>query len=86
MSIGVEAADSWAQFYQGGVFKGSCGTSLNHAVLAVGYGSSGGDDYYLVKNSWGSSWGENGYIRFLKGKDGNQGKCGMLLDGSYPNV
>jgi len=54
----------------------SCGTDLNHAVAAVGYGSEGGKEYYIVRNSWGASWGEDGYIRIARKHD-SKGICGI---------
>lgn len=50
----------------------NCGTNLDHGILAIGYGTSGGTDYWLVKNSWGMSFGENGFIRIPYG---NQNEC-----------
>jgi hypothetical protein len=79
--------------YKSGVFTGTCGKNLDHGVLLVGYGTdhNSGLDYYKVKNSWGQSWGENGYILLGRGKksDGSMyndgaGQCGVLLEGSFP--
>ena len=52
--------------YKGGIYTNNCGNVLNHAVLIIGYGTdpASGLDYWLIKNSWGTSWGENGYARF----------------------
>jgi C1A family cysteine protease len=62
--------------YTGGVITGSaCGTSLDHGVLAVGYGTENGQEYYLVKNSWGPSWGVNGYVKI--GIEAGNGVCGI---------
>ena len=82
VSIAIEADQREFQLYKSGVFTGSCGTNLDHGVLVVGYGS----DYYLVKNSWGVTWGDQGYIQLGRGPQYNngQGQCGMLLQGSYP--
>ena len=66
------------QQYKTGVLDSeNCGTNLDHGVLAVGYGSEGGKDYILVKNSWGSSWGDSGYIK-IADKSG-PGICGINM-------
>jgi len=64
----------------------NCGTFLNHAITAVGYGSENGQDYYIVRNSWGPRWGEQGYIRVATQSDGSDGVCGILLDANYPET
>jgi C1A family cysteine protease len=86
VSIAIEADQSAFQFYRSGILSGSCGTRLDHGVLVVGYGSEGGSDFWKVKNSWGASWGESGYIRICRAcsKNGMQGECGILDQPSYP--
>jgi cathepsin L len=80
VSVAVEADQSAFQGYSGGIITSGCGTSLDHGVLAVGYDSSAG--YFLVKNSWGASWGDNGYLKI--GTSGNV--CGIHSQPSYPVV
>jgi len=82
VSIAIEADQSSFQFYNGGVMSGNCGTRLDHGVLAVGYGTDSGKDYWIVKNSWGASWGEQGYIRLLRGID----QCGLTQAASFPQI
>merc|ERR1712066_326976 len=82
VSVAIEADKSAFQLYRSGVLdSSSCGTNLDHGVLVVGYGTDG-KDYWKVKNSWGSSWGEQGYIRLIRGK-GGAGECGLLQQASY---
>ena len=87
VSIAIQADSRDFQLYKSGVFTGSCGTNLDHGVLVVGYGVESDEKYYLIKNSWSDSWGENGYIKLGRGDKYNdgQGQCGMLLQGSYPS-
>ena len=92
VSIAIEADESSFQLYKSGVFTGSCGTTLDHAVALVGYGPSSNGDYYILRNSWGSSWGQSGYMLIGKGNDPATGKpynngagqCGLLMEASYP--
>ena len=88
VSIAIEADQKDFQLYKSGVFTGACGTKLDHGVLLVGYGNELSDDFYLVKNSWGTSWGDAGYIKLGRGKQYNNGdgQCGLLLQGSYPTL
>ncbi|WCJ32699.1 Cysteine proteinases superfamily protein [Euphorbia peplus] len=86
ISVAIDASGSEFQFYSSGVFTGSCGTELDHGVTAVGYGSSNGMNYWVVKNSWGSQWGEEGYIRMQKDIDAEEGLCGIAMQASYPTA
>jgi len=86
VSVAIEADQAAFQFYTSGVLTGKCGTNLDHGVLAVGYGTLSGTDYWKVKNSWGGSWGMSGYILIQRGKSQSGGQCGILLASSYPVV
>jgi C1A family cysteine protease len=82
VSIAVDAV-RW-QFYSKGIFDPTfptCGHKLDHGVLAVGY-TTDSPSYWIVKNSWGATWGEQGYIRLIKGKD----ECGLATAASYPTA
>merc|ERR1712087_598010 len=68
-----------------GVLTTGCGSQLDHGVLAVGYGVEDGTKYWKVKNSWGSSWGDSGYLKIERGAGGS-GECGILMSASYPVV
>jgi len=86
ITVALDASQAFMD-YQSGVFDGSCTTSINHAVVVVGYGtdSVSGKKYWLVRNSWGTWWGENGYIRILRTEStGKAGKCGIAQYPYYP--
>jgi len=90
VSIAVEADQNSFQFYSSGVMTQACGAALDHGVLAVGYGTEGSQEYWKVKNSWGASWGQAGYILLAKGgafdkANGGAGQCGLLSDPSWPH-
>jgi len=85
VSVAIEADTFTFQFYGGGILNSSrCGTNLDHGVVAVGYGVENGKEFYIVRNSWGASWGENGYIRIAV-VDG-AGICGIQMEPVYPTV
>lgn len=65
--------------YKSGIYDTGCGTALDHGVVAVGYG----DGYYIIRNSWGTGWGEGGYMKIAIKGDG-KGVSGCQMNISYP--
>nr|GMD96249.1 low-temperature-induced cysteine proteinase [Ipomoea batatas] len=84
VSVGICGSERAFQLYSGGVFTGPCSTDLDHAVLIVGYDSENGDDYWIVKNSWGTSWGIKGYMYMQRNTGTPEGMCGINTLASYP--
>jgi len=85
VSVSMDATGDGFMHYSGGVYDGPCGTSSNHAVTFVGYGTSqDGTKYWLAKNSWGETWGEKGYIRIRRDVAWPQGMCGVAQYAFYP--
>ena len=87
LAVSIEADKMVFQFYSSGVLSGSaCGTNLDHAVLAVGYGTDAdsGLDYWLVKNSWNTTWGDQGYIKLAM--DESTGTCGVQMEPLFPTT
>lgn len=88
ISIALDAETKLFQSYKSGVITSeSCGTNLDHGVLIVGYGEEDGIKYWLVKNSWGASWGDAGYIKISRSESKNDaGICGIAMQPSFPII
>ena len=88
VSIAIEADTKYFQSYSSGVLtSSSCGTNLDHGVLIVGYGVENGIKYWLVKNSWSTSWGDQGYVKIARSDSTNDpGVCGISMSPSFPTV
>ena len=82
ITVAIDAGSPYLMFYWEGIYDDPyCTTSVNHAVTIVGYGTdSNGQDYWIVKNSWGSDWGDNGYIKMKRGVN----LCGIAESPIYP--
>ena len=87
VNVAVAAGNSAFQSYSSGIITTSsgCPTNIDHAIVAVGYGVEDGVQYYIVRNSWGSSWGENGYVR-IETSDDTAGVCGINSYVYFPRV
>jgi len=88
VAVAIEADEDSFQFYASGVIKSGCGASLDHGVLAVGYTTVDGTEAFIVKNSWASSWGDNGYVLISTDKKANNGAgvCGILAMATVPTA
>jgi len=87
VSVAIDASGPSFQLYKSGIMSNTdCGTTLDHGVLLVGYGTEGTQDYWIVKNSWGAAWGEEGYIRFARNVADKAGECGIAMAASYPTA
>jgi len=85
VSVAIEADQAVFQHYTSGVLTNdACGSNLDHGVLAVGYGEDNGQKYWKVKNSWGTTFGEDGFIRIEKGAAESGGECGIRKMASFP--
>jgi len=87
VSVAIEADQFAFQYYSSGILNGTCGTNIDHAVLVVGYGTDNGQEYWKVKNSWGTDWGEEGYVLICRNcnANGNEGECGINMYPAYPD-
>nr|AKA58504.1 dionain-1 precursor [Dionaea muscipula] len=88
ISVAIDASDPSFQSYSSGIYSGPCNTNLDHAVTVVGYGTdpNSGNSYWIVKNSWGTSWGQEGYIWMQMGLNAPYGVCGIAMQASYPTA
>jgi len=85
ISVAIDASHNSFQLYKSGIYyEAACSSSrLDHGVLAIGYGSDTTGDYYIVKNSWGTSWGTAGYINMARNRSNN---CGIATQAAYPTA
>jgi C1A family cysteine protease len=88
ISIALDAETALFQSYSSGVITSAkCGTTLDHGVLIVGYGTENGIKYWLVKNSWSADWGDKGYIKIGRSESSSDdGICGIAMEASFPIV
>jgi len=80
VSVAIQAKGVFQLYKRGIIDSPACGQKLDHGVVVVGYGAEDGKDFWKVKNSWGSNWGEDGYVRIARGTN----MCGIAMRSSYP--
>lgn len=85
-AIAVDASGLRFQTYSSGVLNNCTNTSLNHAIAMDGYDSTASVPYYQVRNSWGTGWGDQGYILLGMTEGNEKGNCGVQMDVDYPNI
>nr|ABQ10197.1 actinidin Act4a [Actinidia eriantha] len=83
VSVVIASNSTAFKSYKSGIFNGPCGPRIDHGVTIVGYGTEGGKDYWIVRNSWGPNWGESGYVRMQRNVGGS-GKCFIARAPVYP--
>jgi C1A family cysteine protease len=89
VSVAVKASNNVFMYYTSGIITSNCGTSsspLDHGVLLVGAGITNGVPYWIVKNSWGTSWGQNGYVYIKRSTGISNSVCGIAMEASYPTL
>lgn len=86
ISVAIEADTFYFQHYSTGILNNAskCGTNLDHATAVVGWGSENGVEYWIMRNSWSSSWGESGYARIQI--TSGEGVCGIQMETLYPTI
>ena len=88
VSVAIQAGSNYFRSYSHGIMSSTdCGSNLDHGVLVIGYGTDeNGTDYWLLKNSWGVTWGDFGLFKILRTSDHGVGICGLQQKASYPLV
>ncbi|CAH2078237.1 unnamed protein product, partial [Thlaspi arvense] len=86
VSVYIDCSEAGFMHYAGGVYNPpDCGSTINHGVTLIGYGTSPeGIKYWLVKNSWGKIWGDNGFMKLRRDVEWPEGMCGIAQMASYP--
>ncbi|XP_054166568.1 procathepsin L-like [Oppia nitens] len=81
ITVYIDASGNGFRNYRSGVYSGPCSsTQLNHAVTAIGYGTEGSQPYYIIRNSWDTTWGDRGYVKIYRGRN----TCGVATEGTWP--